>query len=194
MSRYIGPKLKITRRLGVLPGLTQKVANKRHAPGQHGQKSKKASPYAIRLMEKQKLRYHYGVGEKQLFNYLKKARKSNRSTAEVLLELLEMRLDNIVYRSGFVKSIDAAKQLINHGHICVNGQKVSIPSYGCHIHDRITFAHATQSSINTDLVPQFLQIELDSNANGILVRQMPDRLDIGVQLNELLIIEYYSKN
>jgi len=196
MSRYTGPKLKVIRRLGELPGLSTKSSNKPHPPGQHGQQSKKPSPYAIRLLEKQKLRYNYGIGEKQLFNYLKRARKQNRSTAQVLLELLEMRLDNILFRVGYAKSIDAAKQRISHRHIKVNNQKISIPSYECKINDRITFVQSNDQKFFDN--PKFTTlktcIEINQVEKYISINKKIERTEILLKLDELLIIEYYSKN
>nr|YP_009130499.1 30S ribosomal protein S4 [Bryopsis plumosa]AJF21956.1 ribosomal protein S4 [Codium decorticatum]CEO91029.1 30S ribosomal protein S4 [Bryopsis plumosa] len=197
MSRYRGPKLKITRRLGVLPGLTSKVSNKKNPPGQHGRQNTKPSQYAIRLLEKQKLRYNYGVSEKQLFSYLKKARKNSRSTAQVLLELLEMRLDNILYRLGFAKTINSGRQLITHQHIRVNQKKVTIPSYQCKINDIIEFSPNSmiqkKNLMNLDLsnIPSFLSIE--KTKMSAQIKNIIPRSDVLIELNELLVIEYYSK-
>ena len=131
MSRYRGPRLRITRRLGELPGLTRKTARKSYPPGQHGQSRRKRSEYAIRLEEKQKLRFNYGVTEKQLIRYVRKARRTGGSTGEALLQFLEMRLDNTVFRLGMAGTIPGARQLVNHGHITVNDRVVDIASYQC---------------------------------------------------------------
>ena len=196
MARYRGPKLKIIRRLGALPGLSTKTSHKKNPPGQHGRQLKKPSQYAIRLVEKQKIRFHYGLGEKQLFNYLKKARKNKRSTSEVLLELLEMRLDNIIFRLGIVNTINAAKQLISHRHIMINNKKISTPSYQCHINDEITFVSKTYTNLFTKLnlkdIPAFLKI--NKQQQSITIKTKIIRSEILLELNELLIIEYYSKN
>ena len=196
MARYRGPKLKIIRRLGALPGLSSKISNKKNPPGQHGRNRKKPSQYAIRLMEKQKVRFNYGIGEKQLFNYIKKARKNRRSTTEVLLELLEMRLDNIIYKLGIVQNINAAKQLISHKHIKINGHKISTPSYNCQINDKITFVTKTYPNLYNKLkqenLPSFLA--LSEQEKCIIIKNKISREDISLELNELLIIEYYSKN
>ena len=197
MSRYRGPKLKIIRRLGLLPGLTSKVSNKKNPPGQHGRQNLKPSQYAIRLLEKQKLRYNYGVSEKQLFSYLKKARKNSRSTAQVLLELLEMRLDNILYRLGFAKTINSARQLITHQHIIVNQKKVTIPSYQCKVNDKIEFSPSSTikktniTNIDSTKIPSFLSVDVDKYSAQI--KNFIPRSDILLELNELLVIEYYSK-
>jgi small subunit ribosomal protein S4 len=151
MSRYIGPRLRILRRLGKLRGFTRKKPFRRAfrgkgafqgkvlPPGQHGlTKLFKSRPfdsnesdYLIRLKVKQRLRYNYGITEKQLVKYVRQAKKLKESTGQVLLQLLEMRLDNIVFRLNMAPTICAARQLISHGHICVNKKKVNIPSYMC---------------------------------------------------------------
>jgi len=160
MSRYIGPRLRILRRLGKLRGLTRKKPFRRVVrtrgrlegkvipPGQHGlTKLFKSRPfgssesnYLIRLKVKQRLRYNYGITEKQLIRYVKKAKRSKESTGQVLLQMLEMRLDNIVFRLNMAPTIVAARQLINHGHIRVNNKKVDIPSYMCKPKDVISVA------------------------------------------------------
>nr|YP_002000439.1 ribosomal protein S4 [Oedogonium cardiacum]ABU88210.1 ribosomal protein S4 [Oedogonium cardiacum]ACC97258.1 ribosomal protein S4 [Oedogonium cardiacum] len=166
MSRYLGPRLRIVRRLGYLVGLTRKKPSTRLLnpdarrgirkvlpPGQHGRsKSFKKKPYEsneydflIRLKLKQRIRYHYGITEKQLVNYVRQARKIKGSTGRVLLRLLEMRLDNTVFRLHMAPTIRAARQLITHGHIYVNNKKVSIPSYSCKPKDIITPAPKTRS-------------------------------------------------
>jgi small subunit ribosomal protein S4 len=129
MSRYRGPRLRIIRRLGELPGLTTRIPKNQNPPGQHGASQKKLSQYGIRLQEKQKLRYHYGLSESQLIGYVKKAKRLKGSTGDLLLQLLEMRLDNIVFRFGLAPTIPAARQLIRHGHIFVNNKKETIPSF-----------------------------------------------------------------
>ena len=138
MSRYRGPRLRIIRRLGELPGLTRKKAKRVERPGQHGKQQRKASDYAIRLEEKQKLRYNYGINEKQLIRYVKRARRLKGPTGEILLEILENRLDNIIFRLGFAPTIPAARQLVTHKHFLVNGKSLNIPSYECQFNDTIT--------------------------------------------------------
>ena len=123
MSRYRGPKVKISRRLGVLPGLTTKKSRKLNRPGKDGtteDNSKKLTEYGIRLEEKQKLKFNYGLTENQLFRYVKEARRRKGVTGLILLQLLEMRLDTLCFTLGFAKSIVQARQLVNHGHITVN--------------------------------------------------------------------------
>ena len=128
MARYTGAKLRVLRRLGDLPGLTSKVPKKTARPGQHGMVTKKLTPYAIRLEEKQKIRFNYGVSEKQLMNYVKQAKKIKGVTGTVLLQLLEMRLDNLVFRLGLAPTIASARQLIRHKHILINQSCVSSTS------------------------------------------------------------------
>ncbi|PSB61855.1 30S ribosomal protein S4, partial [Chroococcidiopsis cubana CCALA 043] len=145
MSRYRGPRLRVVRRLGDLPGLTRKNARRSYPPGQHGQARKKRSEYAIRLEEKQKLRFNYGLTEKQLLRYVRRARRVTGSTGQVLLQLLEMRLDNTVFRMGMAPTIPAARQLVNHGHVMVNGREVNIASYQCRPGEVIGIKNKAQS-------------------------------------------------
>ena len=150
MSRYRGPKLRITRRLGTLPGLTQKQSKKKDRPGQHGkgaENKKKPTEYGIRLEEKQKLKFNYGLTESQLYRYIKEARRRKGVTGLILLQLLEMRLDSICFSLGFAPTMASAGQLVNHGHITVNGKTVSIPSFQCRIEDIIS-AKAKSTSKN----------------------------------------------
>ena len=141
MSRYRGPKLKINRRLGLLPGLTRKKSNKTNRPGKEGNgdqdSNKKSTEYCIRLEEKQKLKFNYGITENQLYRYIKEARRRKGVTGLILLQLLEMRLDTLCFSLGFAKSIAQARQLVNHGHVTINGKVVSIPSFQCKRNDVI---------------------------------------------------------
>jgi len=146
MVKYIGPREKILRRLGLLPGLTKKIPkNRTKTPGQHGKflftKTKRSSlsdDFRERLFEKQKLRFNYGISESQLLGYYKEAKKRKGSTGVTLLELIESRLDCIAYRLGFAPTIPAARQIVNHKHILVNNQSVNIPSFLCKSGDFIT--------------------------------------------------------
>ena len=200
MSRYRGPRLRIVRRLGDLPGLTRKAARRAYPPGQHGQARKKRSEYAIRLEEKQKLRFNYGLSEKQLLRYVRRARRVTGSTGQVLLQLLEMRLDNTVFRLGMAPTIPAARQIVSHGHITVNGRAVDIPSYQCRPGEVIGVAKREQSR---KLVENNLQypglanlpshLELDKNKMEGKVNSVIEREWIALQVNELLVVEYYSR-
>jgi small subunit ribosomal protein S4 len=200
MSRYTGPRIRIIRRLGKLPGLTTKTTTRLSLPGQHNiiQKQKKYSQYGIRLQEKQKLRYNYGINEKQLIKYVRLAKKIKGSTGEILLQLLEMRLDNIIFRLGFAPTIVAARQYITHGHFLVNNKKINIPSYQCQMNDVISISLKKKSKdlisgqFNTNLlVPPHLTIDKETKIGKVV--GLVNRQFIGLELNELLIIEYYSR-
>lgn len=201
MSRYRGPRLRIVRRIGKLPGLTNKVSNKINPPGQHGSSyNKKLSQYNIQLKEKQKLRFHYGITERQLLNYIKKARKRKGSSGRLLLTFLEMRLDNIIFRLGFTPTIMAAKQLINHGHVLLDGKIVNIPSFSCKpkslikIKDSLTSKNLVTNSLSFSdsfLVPQHLLLNKDSLEAKVL--SLVNRKSISLVVNELLVVEYYSR-
>lgn len=200
MARYRGPRLRIVRRLGDLPGLTRKTARHQYPPGQHGQARRKLSEYAIRLQEKQKLRYNYGVSEKQLVRYVRKARRAAGSTGQTLLQLLEMRLDNTVFRLGMAPTIPAARQLVNHGHVTVNGRVVDIASYNCRPGDVVAVRDRDRSR---QLVTANLQypglanlpshLEFDKNKMVGKVNSVVEREWIALQINELLVVEYYSR-
>nr|YP_009108845.1 ribosomal protein S4 [Pentalinon luteum]AIW05691.1 ribosomal protein S4 [Pentalinon luteum]WEV91089.1 ribosomal protein S4 [Pentalinon luteum] len=199
MSRYRGPRLKKIRRLGALPGLT----TKRPRAGndlRNQSRSGKKSQYRIRLEEKQKLRFHYGLTERQLLKYVRIAGKAKGSTGQVLLQLLEMRLDNILFRLGMASTIPAARQLVNHRHILVNGHIVDIPSYRCKPRDIITVKDEQKSKA-------LIQKSLDSSPHQELpshlilqpfqykglVNQIIDSQWVGLKINELLVVEYYSR-
>ncbi len=200
MARYTGARLRVTRRLGDLPGLTSKKGNKTARPGQHGAESKKLTQYAIRLEEKQKIRFNYGLSEKQLMNYIKQAKKLKGATGTILLQLLEMRLDNLVFRLGLAPTIAAARQLVSHGHITVNGLPVSIASYQCQPGDKLSVKDnvASKKLVNSYLespalsnIPQNLDFDkknLTAKVLGVI-----DREWVALKLNELFVIEYYSR-
>lgn len=200
MSRYRGPRLRIVRRLGDLPGLTRKSPRRAYPPGQHGQERKKRSEYAVRLEEKQKLRFNYGVNERQLLRYVRKARRASGSTGQVLLQLLEMRLDNTVFRLGMAPTIPGARQVVNHGHITVNGRVVDIASYQCRPGDVVS---VKDKETSRKLVEQNLQypglanlpnhLEFDKSKLTGKVNSVIEREWIAIQINELLVVEYYSR-
>jgi small subunit ribosomal protein S4 len=204
MSRYRGPRLRITRRLGALPGLTQKVSKKKDRPGQHGKSnegnSKKVTEYGLRLEEKQKLKFNYGVTESQLFRYVKEARRRRGVTGLILLQLLEMRLDTLCFTLGFAPTIVNARQLVNHGHITVNGEVLDIPSFQCRIGDVIGIKPKTTSKniIEENLktarfadIPSHLNFDKAKMEAKVL--NYCNRDDILLDLDELLVIEYYSR-
>nr|YP_009296226.1 ribosomal protein S4 [Sebdenia flabellata]AOM65161.1 ribosomal protein S4 [Sebdenia flabellata] len=200
MSRYRGPRVRICRRLGNLPGLTRKNSKKQAPAGEHGQQSRKPSEYALRLEEKQKLRFNYGLNEKQLRKYIKTAKKVPGSTGLILLQILEMRLDNIIFRLGISPTIPAARQLVNHGHILINNKSLSICSYQCKPGDTITIKNkpSSRALVETYLnfpglanIPSHLELDkekLTGKVNGIIEREW-----VALELNELLVIEYYSR-
>lgn len=200
MSRYRGPRLRIVRRLGELPGLTRKSARRAYPPGQHGQARKKRSEYAIRLEEKQKLRFNYGLSERQLIRYVRKARRATGSTGTTLLQMLEMRLDNTIFRLGMAGTIPGARQLVNHGHVTVNGKVVDIPSYQCRPGEVISVKDTERSR---RLVQQNLEfpglanlpshLEFDKTKLTGKVNSVIDREWIALQINELLVVEFYSR-
>ena len=205
MARYRGPRLRIVRRLGELPGLTQKTPNRNYPAGQHGPKKKgvgsqksKESQYAIRLKEKQKLRFNYGISERQLISYVREARRRKGSTGELLLQLLEMRLDNIIFRLGFCPTIAAARQLISHGHVLVNKKKINIPSYICKVNDLISIAETSKALIknslersNNESIPGHL--DLNKEQLTATITSLISRNFVKLQINELLVVEYYSR-
>ena len=203
MSRYRGPKLKITRRLGTLPGLTTKKSKKLNRPGKDGNSpdtNKKLTEYGIRLEEKQKLKFNYGLTENQLFRYIKEARRRKGITGLILLQLLEMRLDTLCFTLGFAKSITQARQIVNHGHITVNNKVISIPSFQCRLNDVISVKNKTisknlvsQNLKNNQVKPIPYNLKFDESKLEATVLDYCDRNDIQLQLDELLVIEYYSR-
>ena len=203
MSRYRGPKLRISRRLGILPGLTTKKSNKINRPGKDGNSgadSKKLTEYGVRLEEKQKLKFNYGLTESQLFRYVKEARRRQGVTGLILLQLLEMRLDTLCFTLGFAKSIAQARQLVNHGHITVNKKVVSIPSFQCRLNDVIsvkeksTSKNLIEANVKENQVLNVpAHLKFDNSKLEATVLDYCDRNDVGLELDELLVIEYYSR-
>jgi small subunit ribosomal protein S4 len=204
MSRYRGPRVRITRRLGTLPGLTTKKSNKINRPGKDGNAnadtSKKLTEYGVRQEEKQKLKFNYGLTETQLFRYVKEARRRQGITGLILLQLLEMRLDTLCFTLGFAKSIAQARQLVNHGHITINKKVVNIPSFQCRLNDIIgiknkssskTFIENNIKNNQTNNLPAHLKFDISKLEATVL--DYCDRDDVNLQLDELLVIEYYSR-
>jgi small subunit ribosomal protein S4 len=210
MSRYRGPRLKIIRRLNTpLPGLTSSPIVNSTVNTKSQRKDK--SEYRIRLEEKQKLRFHYGITERQLLRYVRLARRAKGSTGQVLLQLLEMRLDNIIFRLGMAPTIPAARQLVNHGHVLVNDRVVDIPSFRCKPQENISIRDRARSRALVDknlnncqeskkLSPSrdFLSkvpthLRLNTKNYKASVNQVVNRNSIGVKVNELLVVEYYSR-
>jgi small subunit ribosomal protein S4 len=206
MARYTGAHCRICRREGMklfLKGdrcYTDKCAFARrgYAPGQHGQSKKKISNYGVQLREKQKAKRIYELLEGQFRRYFEKAERTKGMTGENLLRLLEMRLDNVVFRLGYGSSRREARQLVNHGHFLVNGKKVDIPSYGLSAGDVITVADKSRSSErfkmfaeNPKALPNWLQGTIENFEAKVVAE--PSRADIDVPVNETLIVELYSK-
>nr|CAL39351.1 small ribosomal protein 4 [Fuscocephaloziopsis lunulifolia]CAL41754.1 small ribosomal protein 4 [Fuscocephaloziopsis lunulifolia] len=200
MSRYRGPRVKIIRRLGVLPGLTGKTLKSKSNYIDRSTSNKKVSQYRIRLEEKQKLRFHYGLTERQSLKYVRIARKAKGSTGQILLQLLEMRLDNTIFRLGMAPTIPGARQLVNHRHISMNNNIVDIPSYNCEPGDIITIRNKQKSkSMITKNLNLFQKLKMPSHLTFDLtqlegsVNQMVNREWVNLKINELLVVEYYSR-
>lgn len=198
MSKYCGPRFRIIRRLGKLIAFSKKEQLKHNTrPGQHGANRVKLTQFAYRLIEKQKLRFYYGLSEKQLIRYVKSARKIKGSTGIVLLQNLEIRLDNVVYRLGWRQTLPASRQLVNHGHILVNKKCVKIPSFSCRPNQIITVQNVknirelVRKSLRSNIdSPSYLSINED-NLSAV-VNQWAGRHDMCINLKELLVVEYYS--
>jgi small subunit ribosomal protein S4 len=201
MSRFTGPRLKRMRALGTeLPGLSPKKIEKRpYPPGQHGQGRKKLTEYALRLQEKQKLRLNYGVTEKQLRHLVEEAKTSKGATGHKLIELLERRLDNVVFRAGLARTIPAARQLVNHGHILVNGKRVDIASYRVSKGEVVSVREKSKQlaaiAAGKEIADSFQTPWLDVNRDALsaAVSSLPDESAILFPLRVQLVVEYYSQ-
>jgi small subunit ribosomal protein S4 len=201
MARYTGPATRISRRLKVdLVGGDQAFERRPYPPGQHGRGRIKESEYLLQLQEKQKARYTYGVLERQFRRYYEEATRQKGKTGEVLLQLLECRLDNVIYRAGLARTRRQARQLVSHGHFIVNGRKVNIPSFQVSKFDIIDVKPkslntlpfvAAKESFGDRPIPGWLQVV--PNTLRILVHQLPERAQIDVPVQEQLIVEFYSK-
>jgi len=203
MARYTGPRAKISRRFGVsLFGPSKAVERRNFPPGQHGVRAgrKKKSEYSVALGEKQKLRFQYGVLEKQFRGYYEEAARRRGVTGVILLQLLELRLDNVIYRAGFANTRQAARQLVNHGHVLVNGRSVDIPSYQVKPGDVLKVAAkpssqqlATRMVDLTQAAPTADWLSVDKDKLEAVVARVPERSDIDPLVNEQLIVELYSR-
>ncbi|MGL4819445.1 MAG: 30S ribosomal protein S4 [Bacilli bacterium] len=200
MSRYTGPSWKLSRRLGIsLSGTGKELEKRPYAPGQHGPtQPKKISEYGLQLQEKQKLRHMYGVNERQFRRTFDIAGKMTGKHGENFMILLESRLDNLVYRMGLARTRRAARQLVNHGHILVDGSRVDIPSYrvkpGQTIALReksLNLAVVKESVEATNFVPEYLTF--DANKKEATFTRLPERAELEAQINEALIVEFYSR-
>ncbi|MDI9440712.1 MAG: 30S ribosomal protein S4 [Firmicutes bacterium] len=200
MSRYTGPTWKISRRLGFSLSETGKELRKRpYPPGQHGQGRRgKLSNYGLQLQEKQKLRFLYGLNEKQFKNLFNRAAKMPGITGENFMILLESRLDNLVYRLGLARTRAAARQLVNHGHITVNGKKVDIPSYQVSVNDTIGLREKSRNLVVVEealsvrpSLPEYLSFD-ENTRTGTFIR-LPRRDELSPDINEAEIVEFYSR-
>ena len=200
MARYTGPQNKRSRRLGFSTLENGKdLARRPYAPGQHGMdRRKKLSEYGIQLQEKQKVRFLYGLNEKQFHKVFDRASKMHGITGEDLLFLLESRLDNLVYRMGLSNTRRGARQLVNHGHILVNGKKVNIPSYTCKPGDVISvkeqaLSHpAILASLEANVSTKAF-VEFDKKKMTGTYLRRPDRSELSPEINESLIVEFYNR-
>ena len=199
MAKYTGPIYKKSRRLGFsILETGQELVKKPYAPGQHGKNTKKLSNYGTQLREKQKVRFMYGLSEKQLRKTFEEARKMKGVLGEDFLKLLESRLDNIVYRLGFATTRKAARQLVNHGHITVNGKKVDIPSYRVKPGDIIAVKESSKNhpAIKAALEAINHRVEYvtydETKLAGTFVRY-PERSELNNEIDESLIVEFYSR-
>ena len=200
MARYTKSSYRISRRLGFSTLETgEELAKKPYAPGIHGNKrAKKLSNYGIQLQEKQKVRFMYGLNEKQFKKTFTDAGKMKGVHGENLFKLLESRLDNLVYRIGFATTRRGARQLVNHGHITVNGKKVDIPSYRCKVGDVIAIKEAdkelkiVRSSLEA-LAKRVDFITYDENKMSATFVRYPERSELNADINDSLIVEYYNR-
>ena len=202
MSRYTGPRVKIMRALGVdLPGLSPKTSERRpYPPGQHGQRRRKDTEFGRRLKEKQKLRLNYGLSEAQLRKLFREALRSKGNTGVKLIELLERRLDNVVFRAGFARSIPAARQLINHGHVLVNGRRVDIPSFRVKLDHSVSIKpSAAESQVVTLGLALAEQrrwdnswLAVDVEQRKVALTRLPDETAVPFQVDAQLVIELYA--
>jgi len=201
MARYTGPKSRIARRFGeAIFGADKVLSKKNYGPGQHGNsRIRKTSEYGVMLAEKQKAKYTYGVLEKQFRNLFEKAERAKGITGEILIQLLEGRLDNVVYRLGIAPTRSAARQLVSHRHITINGKVVNIPSYAVAAGEIIAIREKDKSlEVIADALAGFNHskypwLEWDENSKSGKLLHTPERADIPENIKEHLIVELYSK-
>ena len=200
MARYTGPTNKLFRNKKVKDLSNRKLTTsmKQNASGQHGAVRKKLSEYAIHLAEKQKIRYTYLVSEKQFAKYYNEAARRKGVTGTILLQILESRLDNILFRAGFGITRKQTRQIVNHGHVLVNGKKVDIPSYLVKAGDVITiksrsneYLKTVMSAIDLSCAPAWITV--DAEALKVTFERIPQREELDPEFKEQLVIEYYSK-
>jgi small subunit ribosomal protein S4 len=202
MARYTGPRVRISRRFGIpIFGPTKYLERRNYGPGVHGPKSRrKHTDYGLGLIEKQKLRYYYGLLERQFRGVYEKALRRRGVTGEQMLQILETRLDNVVYHLGFANTRAAARQMVSHGHVQVNGRKVNVPSYALKVNDAVTVKNTNVSrqlaTKNLEIatsrsVPDWLSLNKEE-FKGIIMR-IPTRDEINPVANEQAVVEFYSR-
>ncbi len=202
MARTTGPRLKIMRALGVeLPGLSRKsIENRPNPPGQHGQQAsrRRRSDFAVKLVEKQKIRFNYGVSEKQMRRLMLEARKGTEPTGEKLMSLLERRLDNVVFRAGFAPTGVAARQLVTHGHVLLNGRAANIPSIRLRVGDVVTVKESSRKipmvvdSLATPALDRPEWLSVDATAASVKLGHLPSITDVPFPLDVQQVVEYYA--
>ncbi len=200
MSRYTGPRLKVMRALGTeLPGLSRKPLGERnYPPGQHGQRPKRKSDFGVQLIEKQKLRFNYGLTERQIQRLFREAKRDRGPTGDKLLELLERRLDNFVFRAGFAPTTVAARQLVRHKHVLLNGRAVNIPSIRVRPGDRIQLTERARSiPVVVEALaepalsrPEWLSFDEAEVAATVTRTPSPDEVPLPVDVQQ--VVEYYA--
>ena len=205
MARYTGPKARVSRRLGTnifgTTGETIALDKRPYPPGEHGRTRRRGNPseYLMQLQEKQKARFTYGLSEKQFRKVYQEANRKDGVTGENMLRFLELRLDNVVYRAGMAATRPQARQLVNHGHVDVNGRRVDIPSYRVRKDDVVTLRPKARNMVvvqwNIDVLDRQAPAWLDMGDGGheVTVRELPVREQIDIPVREQLIVELYSK-
>ena len=200
MAKYTGPTNKLFRNYGVKDLSNRKLTTsmRQHASGQHGATRKKASDYALQLKAKQTIRMTYLVSEKQFAKYYENASRKTGVTGTIMLQTLESRLDNVLYRAGFAITRRQARQIVNHAHVLVNGKKVDIPSYLLKVGDVVTVRENSKQFIKNvmeqiDLALNYAWLTVDRNALSITYDRIPQREELDPEFKEQLVIEYYSK-
>lgn len=198
MATYTGPKVKLSRRVGVPIADTPKHTSKRQltANGMHGFRGRRLRDYGVRLVEKQKLRYHYNILERQFARIVEEAKRGKGNSGDMLLQLLERRLDNVVRRMGIARTIWAARQMVSHGHVLVNGRKVDVPSYTLKVGDKVTLKDKIQKVARENMesmagheVPGWISFNPSELSATISSLPTPDQIPFDVNTN--LIIEFY---
>lgn len=202
MARYTGPRVRISRRFGVpIFGPTKYLERRNYGPGVHGPKSRrKVSDYGLGLMEKQKLRYYYGLMERQFRRVYERALRTRGVTGEIMLQILETRLDNVVYHLGFAPTRPAARQMVSHGHIQVNGRKVTVPSFALKVNDVVEvrphnvsrqMASRALEAAGSRTVPDWLSLNKDAFKGTVM--RLPGREEIQPIAHEQAVVEFYSR-